>query len=153
MSVQRGTKERPKPPAAGKGRPKGAVNKTTQSVREVIAKVAEANAPKINAWLARIGKRNPAKAMDLYLRMLEYHIPKLTRAEIVREDKPNGRIIDSSQLTAEQREQLRQMILAMQPQTALLEQQPANVLEPVGLGDAQVIDSVDQHGSTTGVDE
>ncbi len=133
-----------KPPAAGRGRKKGELNKTTRDVREMVAMVALKNASKIDAWLTRIARKHPERALELYLRMLEYHIPKLTRAEIVREDTSTGRVIDSSQLTAEQREQLRQIILAMAPEQALLEQQAANVLEPVGLGDAQVIDNVSE---------
>lgn len=124
------------------GRKKGVPNKTTMDVREAIAYIAEKNAPKISGWLSRIARTDPARAMDLYLRMIEYHIPKLSRVETVRDDKPNGRVIDSSQLTAEQREQLREMILAMQPEPPLLEQQKSNMLEPAGLGDAQVIDSI-----------
>jgi hypothetical protein len=135
-----------------KGRPKGAINKSTADVRAIIAIVAQKNAKKIDAWLARIGRKNPAKAMDLYLRMLEYHIPKLTRTEIVKPPGNSGRVIDSSQLTADQREQLRQMILA-QAEPALLEQTPANVLEPVGLRDAQVVDSVEDSESRTSVME
>jgi hypothetical protein len=143
-------KQRRKPPSAGRGRKKGEVNKVTRDVREIIARVAEKNAGKIDAWLSRIGRRNPAKAMDLYLRMLEYHIPKLTRIETVRPPTDAGRVIDSSLLTAEQREQLRQMILGQQ-QPELLEQIPTNVLEPVGLDDAQVIDSGEEHESTQAV--
>jgi hypothetical protein len=123
-------------------------------VRLIIAKVAEKNASKIDAWLARIGRKNPAKAMDLYLRMLEYHIPKLTRTEIVKPTSNSGRVIDSSKLTAEEREQMRQIILRqMQPpdEPALLEQQAPNVLEPVGLRDAQVVDSVEDTDARTSV--
>ena len=145
MAAPRGTK----PPNMGKGRKKGSPNRATADVRAAIAEIAEANAPKISSWLSRIARRSPERALDLYLRMLEYHIPKLTRAEIVREDKPNGRVIDSSQLTAEQREQLRQMILAMGSGPALIEQQQPNVLEPVGLGDAQVVESIDGRTSVT----
>lgn len=136
----------------GSGRKKGVPNKATADVRATIALVAEANAPKITGWLARVARRDPGRAMELYLRMLEYHIPKLTRTEIVKPPPNGGRVIDSSQLTAEQREQLRQMILG-QGEPVLLEQQPANVLEPVGLGDAQVVDSVDEHGSTSALDQ
>jgi len=127
----------------GRGRPKGSPNKIVADVRAVIALVAEKNVPKINGWLDRVARKNPAKATDLLLRVLEYHIPKLTRAEIVRPDDKNQRVIDSSQLTAEQREQLRQMILATQPAVPELEHQPstlANFIQPGGLGDAQVVD-------------
>ncbi len=137
-----------KPPNAGKGRKKGSVNKDTRNVRLIIAKVAEKNAGKIDAWLARIGRKNPAKAMDLYLRMLEYHIPKLSRQEIVKDPPGAGRVIDSSKLTAEEREQMRQIILRqMQSDPALLEQQPALHVEQsvglAGLGEAQVVESID----------
>jgi hypothetical protein len=108
----------------------------------MIALVAQKNAAKLDGWLARIGKKNPAQAMELYLRMIEYHIPKLSRQEIVKPAPSNGRVIDSSQLTAEQREQLRQMILG-QADPVLIEQQQPNMLEPVGLGEAQVVESVE----------
>jgi len=133
-----------KPPSAGRGRKKGELNHTTRDVREMIALVAQKNAHKLDAWLTKVGKRNPAQAIDLYLRMIEYHIPKLSRQEIVKPPPGAGRVIDSSQLTAEQREQLRQMILAMGSQPALIEQQQPNVLEPVGLGDAQVVEQDQQ---------
>lgn len=147
----------------GSGRKKGVPNKITRDVRMTIALVAEANAPKINGWLARVGKRDPGRAMELYLRMLEYHIPKLTRTEIVKPPAGGGRVIDSSKLTAEEREQMRQIILRQmqQAEPQLLEQQPSNLanfvapsgeFEPAGLGDAQVVDSVDEHGSTGGLD-
>lgn len=142
-----------RPPNAGKGRKRGVPNKATGDVRTVIAKIAEKNASKIDAWLARIGRKNPAKAMDLYLRMLEYHIPKLTRTEIVKPPSSNsGRVIDSSKLTAVEREQMRQIILRQMQQPdepALLEAQQPNMLEPVGLGDAQVVESGEEHGSTS----
>lgn len=140
-------KPRPKPPSAGRGRRKGEINKVTRDVREMIAQVALRNAGRLDAWLARVAKKNPAKAIDLYCKLIEYHIPKLSRQEIVKPDTGPPRILDSSQLTAEQREQLRLMLAQSDP--ALLEQQPSNVLEPVGLAVAQVVDSVGEHGSTS----
>lgn len=129
-----------KPPNAGKGRKKGVPNKSTADVRATIAAVAAANAPKVSGWLARVARKDPGRATDLYLRLIEYHIPKLSRQEIVK-PAPEGRVIDSSTLTQEQREQLRRMILA-QAEPAALEHQAPNVLEPVGLAVAQVVDSV-----------
>lgn len=118
----------------------------------MVAMVAQKNAAKLDGWLTRIARKNPERAMDLYLRMLEYHIPKLSRQEIVKDPPGAGRVIDSSQLTAQQRQQLREMILAA-AQPPALEHQPANTLQSMGLGDAQVIDSVEQHGSTIDVSE
>lgn len=64
----------------GAGRKAGSVNKTTREVREVIALIAQRNAEAVETWLAEI--EDPAKRMDMYLRMLEYHIPKLQRSEV-----------------------------------------------------------------------
>jgi len=64
----------------GAGRKAGSVNKTTREVREVIALIAQRNAEAVETWLAEI--KDPAKRMDMYLRMLEYHIPKLQRSEV-----------------------------------------------------------------------
>lgn len=61
------------------GRPKGSPNKATKDVREAIATFAAANVDSMGEWLAEI--EDPAKRLDLYLRALEYHIPKLARQE------------------------------------------------------------------------
>jgi hypothetical protein len=151
------------------GSRKGKPNRIKRDAREAIARFVDRNAGKLQRWLDAIsdGLReadlpgppdadgnptvipgkwiippNPEKAFVLFQSVIEYHVPKLSRREIVK-DPPNlGRVIDSSQLTAEQREQLRQMILG-QAEPVQLEVIPANVLEPGGLADAQVVDSVE----------
>jgi hypothetical protein len=152
------------------GSRKGKPNRIKRDAREAIARFVDRNAGKLQRWLDAIsdGLRepdipgppdadgnptvirgkwivppNPEKAFVLFQSVIEYHVPKLSRREIVKDPPRDGRVIDSSQLTAEQREQLRQMILA-QAEPTLLEQQPSNVLEPVGLGDAQMVESVEE---------
>lgn len=69
------------------GRSKGTPNKSTAEVREAIAAFASANVDKMGEWLNEI--ENPEKKLDLFLRAIEYHIPKLARQEVVGdEDKP-----------------------------------------------------------------
>ncbi len=85
------------------GRPKGTPNKTTTDVRQAIALFAQDNAPKLQAWLDKVAEgieprfrkgkdgsdvvlypgaqADPGRAIDLYLRAIEYHIPKLQRTE------------------------------------------------------------------------
>lgn len=63
------------------GRQKGTPNKNTVSVREAIAVFAEDNVGKLQEWLDKIGGDDPVKAADLYVRLLEYHVPKLARSE------------------------------------------------------------------------
>lgn len=75
-----------------RGRPKGSPNRATADVRAAIAVFAEGNAHKLQDWLDRIAdgsdgvKPDPAKAADLYLRAIEYHIPKLARTEVTGQD-------------------------------------------------------------------
>lgn len=64
------------------GRVAGTPNKATQEARAVIAKVAEATAPKIQGWLNKVAAESPEKALDLFLKLLEYHVPKLARTEL-----------------------------------------------------------------------
>lgn len=68
------------------GKPKGAINKTTADVRQAIAMLAESSAPKVQEWLSLVAADDPAKAMDLWLKMIEYHIPKLARTEVTGKD-------------------------------------------------------------------
>ena len=78
--------ERKLPPAAGMGRQKGVPNKSTAAVREAIAKMAELNAPRFSNWLDQVAAKSPEKACDIYLRAIEYHIPKLARTEVTGTD-------------------------------------------------------------------
>ena len=71
---------------AGKGRPKGAVNKSTAIVREAIANLLERNAPFMDRWLNQVAEEDPYKALDLMNKLSEYHIPKLARTEVTGAD-------------------------------------------------------------------
>jgi hypothetical protein len=63
------------------GRKAGVGNKTTVEVREAIALIAQRNVDKFDTWLEQVADVDPYKAADLYLKMIEYHIPKLARTE------------------------------------------------------------------------
>ena len=62
------------------GRQKGTPNKSTAEVREAIAAFASANVDQMGTWLNSID--SPEKKLDLFLRAIEYHIPKLARTEV-----------------------------------------------------------------------
>jgi hypothetical protein len=63
------------------GRPKGAENKETKKLREVLAEVTNKGADGLWETLTEIKTDNPAKFIELYLRLLEYTTPKLRSIE------------------------------------------------------------------------
>lgn len=70
----------------GKGRPKGAVNKSTSIVKEAIARLLERNVENMDQWLDQVAKEDPYKALDLMNKLCEYHVPKLARTELTGAD-------------------------------------------------------------------
>jgi hypothetical protein len=81
------------PPNAGKGRVKGVPNKSTATVREAIALLAEQNIGRVQEWVNRVATRDPGKATELYLRLLEYHVPRLARTELSGEIGVRGKLV------------------------------------------------------------
>jgi hypothetical protein len=80
---QQTTGGKPKPPNAGKGRPKGVPNRATQTAREAITLLVEANIPKIGGWLTTIEQTHgPLVALRCVQEMLEFAVPKLQRTEL-----------------------------------------------------------------------
>lgn len=75
------SKVEPYRPKSG-GRQRGTPNRVTSDVREAIAIFAQNNVHQLQAWLEQIATDDPVKAADLFVRLLEYHIPKLARSEV-----------------------------------------------------------------------
>lgn len=63
------------------GKPKGAVNKTTNKIREAFTKLVEDNLDNMTLWLADIAADDPKAALDLINKLAEYTTPKLARVE------------------------------------------------------------------------
>ena len=75
-----------KPRPKGAGRVKGTPNKATMNAREAIAKLVDDNALLMQDWLNQIARENgPAAAWKCMTDVIEYHIPKLSRAELTGE--------------------------------------------------------------------
>lgn len=79
---------KPGTPKTG-GRKPGVPNKATSKVREAIALIADDMSDDFKGWLLLTAsgdeerglKPDPKGAADLYLKAIEYHIPKLARTE------------------------------------------------------------------------
>ena len=66
----------------GRGRPKGALNRSTEEMKLTIARATNNVLSTINTDLEEIKKKNPEKAMELAFKLLEYVMPKLSRTEM-----------------------------------------------------------------------
>jgi hypothetical protein len=103
----------------GAGRPAGSPNKSTSLAREAIAKFVDGNAPRMAKWLESVSEGiqatdkegnpkystegnpvyvvppNPAKAFEMLQTVMEYHVPKLARTEVVGDTKAPVRMVVS----------------------------------------------------------
>lgn len=65
-----------------KGRPVGALNRSTEEMKLTISRAVNNTLSSISKDLEEIKKRNPERAMELALRLLEYTMPKLKSVDI-----------------------------------------------------------------------
>lgn len=64
------------------GREKGAPNKVGSRAKDMIAAFLDNTASEFQGWVSTIAQTEPHKACDIYLKALEYNLPKLARTEI-----------------------------------------------------------------------
>ena len=65
-----------------KGRPAGAINRSTEQAKLAIARLANRGLDNISEDLEKIRKSDPIEAAKIYLKLLEYIVPKKTQMEI-----------------------------------------------------------------------
>ncbi len=68
------------------GKKPGTLNKSTKLIKEAFGKLLEDNLDNMTQWVGVIAAEDPAKAMDLMLRMSERFVPKLRSTEITGAD-------------------------------------------------------------------
>ena len=66
----------------GKGRPAGQLNRSTEQAKLTIARLANRGLDNISEDLEKIRKQDPLEAAKLYLKLLEYIVPKKAQMEI-----------------------------------------------------------------------
>lgn len=71
----------------GKGRPPGKLNRSTEQAKLAVARIANQGLDIFREDIERIRKDNPAEAARLYLKLLEYIVPKKSAMEISGEIK------------------------------------------------------------------
>lgn len=65
-----------------KGRPAGALNRSTEQMKLTLARAANKTLDTISEDLERVRRDNPEKAIQLALQLMEYVMPKLSRTEM-----------------------------------------------------------------------
>lgn len=73
-------KGQPRP--ANAGRRPGSPNKITRDIRATITLLSQRNVGELEALIDRVAKKDPARAADLHIKILEFNIPKLQRTEM-----------------------------------------------------------------------
>jgi hypothetical protein len=65
------------------GRPPGAASKVviSEKVREAFAQLLENNIGELEGWLHSLAKKNPEKALDIWVRISERFVPSLQRTD------------------------------------------------------------------------
>jgi len=82
------------------GRPKGSPNKTTREIREGFQILIENNLDKLEGWLIKVAEKDPARALELTVKLTDFIIPKLSRTEITEKTH----VEDFLEMTFEQRQ-------------------------------------------------
>jgi hypothetical protein len=65
-----------------KGRPVGALNRSTEEMKLTLARAVNNTLNTLTKDLEEIKKRDPERAIDIALKIMEYTLPKLSRTEM-----------------------------------------------------------------------
>jgi len=65
-----------------KGRPKGSVNRSSEMMKLSIARATNRVLDELPRILDEMIKKDPKGAVDIALKMLEFHMPKMSRIEM-----------------------------------------------------------------------
>lgn len=65
-----------------KGRPKGAVNRSSEQMKLTVARATNRVLDNLPQLLEDLMKKDPKGAVDIALKLLEFHMPKMSRVEL-----------------------------------------------------------------------
>jgi len=66
----------------GKGRPNGALNRSTEQAKLAVARLANQGLDSLREDIEKIRKKDPIEAARIHLKLLEYIVPKKAQIEL-----------------------------------------------------------------------
>tara|TARA_R110000772_G_scaffold29210_5_gene73144 strand:- start:358 stop:672 length:315 start_codon:yes stop_codon:yes gene_type:complete len=66
----------------GKGRPAGKLNASTETAKLTLARLASKGLNDISEDIDKIREKNPIKAAEIYIKLLEYVVPRLKAVDM-----------------------------------------------------------------------
>src|ERR1700728_1320581 len=63
------------------GRPLGTPNKATVDFKEAVTNLLTQTAPEYLQWVMRVSENDPARALEVLVKLAEFAYPKLSRTE------------------------------------------------------------------------
>jgi hypothetical protein len=73
---------------AGPGRPAGSPNRATAEVRDALSDLVAGNVSRLQEWLDRVAKHNPKAALEIYVKLVEFVVPRLARHSVENSREP-----------------------------------------------------------------
>lgn len=73
---------------AGPGRPAGSPNRVTAEVRDALSDLVAGNVPRLQEWLDGVAKHNPKAALEIYVKLVEFVVPRLARHSLETSNEP-----------------------------------------------------------------
>jgi len=65
-----------------KGRPIGSVKEVPHTIKEAFAKLLTKKIYTLEKWLDNVGEKDPGKALELYIKISERFVPKLSNVTL-----------------------------------------------------------------------
>lgn len=69
-----------------RGRPKGSPNKVNEQIKKSFALLLENKLPEIEEWLTKAAEDDPARAIDMLIKISERFVPKLSQQALTGAD-------------------------------------------------------------------
>lgn len=74
------------------GRKAGIPNKTTGEMKSLITDLVSNNMSTAQEWIDRVAEKDPAKALDILIKMSDFVLPRLSRIDYKETDQPDNKI-------------------------------------------------------------